>query len=174
MDTRERNRLKGELAQLGIKGDYLSTWQAKGDTWLHVDRLTVGGGVWKQAGSLIPNQNTHMEHLLRRALKGVLPFKPSRDCLCKGCRERDWDRVRIDQEGQIWPIEDESVQETNAFSNPAEESVQVVAVPVVHKSNNKSVYACPDCDFKAREGSKHPKRNFNIHRRQNHKDLVAA
>jgi hypothetical protein len=153
MDTRERTHLRAELKKLGIVGDFLDSWQPREDLWLHKPWMTTEGAEARPAGSLIGNQPSDMDHKLRLAVRGALPWKPSRECACKGCRERDWENVTITDEGHISVIEQaEAVVE------------KVAAVP----------HACPDCDFVVKASSKKPMVSLTGHRRAKHKELVTA
>lgn len=162
MDTAERSRLKEELGKLGIQGDYLESWQRREDLWRHRPQLNISGIESKPAGTVVPNQPSDMDHKYRLAVRGVLPWKPSRACACKACRERDWDRVVLSDEGHITMLE--AVKDTPVVSNGAFDSFQGGSTE------------CPECDFVAPPRIKNPKLSVKTHQRQKHskKELVTA
>ena len=155
MNTNERNRLKIELGKMGIRGDYLGSWQPRRDMWRHKAQLNNFEKEIAPAGSVVSNQPTLWDHQLRLSKRGVLPWKPTAECGCKACRERDWSRAEIDDKGQIAMIEP-ATESFAEFTTEPEDRVK-----------------CDDCDFVVREDSKNPAGSLRFHRRK-HKETVAA
>jgi hypothetical protein len=162
MNTAERQVLKRELATFGIKGDYLEGWQPREDLWRHTPKFNLNGDQTRPAGAIVPNQPTEWDHKLGLAKRGVLQWKPTKDCACKACRERDWDRVVLSDEGHITMLE--AVKDTPVVSNGAFDSFQGGSTE------------CPECDFVAPPRIKNPKLSVKTHQRQKHKkkELVTA
>ena len=160
MNTKERSELKRELAKMGIKGDYLNGWQPREDLWRHKPGLNNFGKEVFRAGAVVANQPSLWDHKLRMAVRGILPWKPNALCQCKACRERDWDRAIIDEDGQI------TMMDVDAF-----ESFEDAPEPEVVSDRP----ACPedDCGFVVRADSKNPSSSLRFHRRS-HKAVVAA
>ena len=161
MNTVERQQLKRELGKLGIRGEYLEGWQPREDLWRHKPGLNNFGKEVKPVGSVVANQPSDWDHKLRLAVRGTLPWRPTRDCQCKACRERDWDKVVIDEEGQISMIAEEEVSPFQAFEDPPK--------PIVPDETK-----CPDCDFVVRADSKSPKASLRFHRLGKHKEAKVA
>jgi len=157
MNTVERTYLKGELAKMGIKGDYLDSWQPRGPMWRHKPQLNISGNEVQPAGIEIPNQPLLWDHQLRMAVRiGALPWKPSKDCGCKLCRERDWSKVTVNEEGHIHLIVE---KESPVGNSDAFESFQT-----------KSINQCPDCDFVVKSDSKNPVGSLRFHRMGKHRE----
>jgi len=102
-----------------------------------------------------------MDHKLRMAVNGVLPWKPTRDCQCKACRERDWDSAVVNEEGHISILVKEEVSPFQAFEDPPK--------PVAPDQTK-----CPDCDFVVRADSKSPKASLRFHRLGKHSEAKVA
>lgn len=100
MDAEDRKRLRAELKKIGIKGDYLDSWQPRKDLWRHTAMLNNEGKEAKPAGMYVPNQPGDPDSLVRLSVRGLLPWKPTKDCRCKACRERDWQNTFIDRDGE--------------------------------------------------------------------------
>lgn len=163
MDTKERARLKAELKRLGIEGEYLNSWQAREDLYLHIPQLNNFGKEVRSAGTTIANQPSIWDHKLRMARRGVLPFRPSRECKCKGCRERDWDNVVVNEEGHISVIVVDQSVSLGPAANPKGDPIELLSGH------------CLDCDFVVKESSKNPASSLRFHRMAKHnKVLVAA
>ena len=94
----ERQDLRKELSSLGFRGDYINSWPEKSNCWRHIPWYNQNGTLVQSAGMYIPNQPAHPDHARRLSVRGILPWPPNQDCLCKGCRERDWDKVEIIQD----------------------------------------------------------------------------
>ena len=161
MNTAERQELKKELARYGIKGEYLKEWQPREDLWRHAPKLNINGAQTRPAGAIVPNQPADMDHKLRMAVKGVLPWKPMRDCQCKACRERDWDSAVVNEDGHISILVKEEVSPFQAFEDPPK--------PIVPDETK-----CPDCDFVVRADSKSPKASMRFHRLGKHCEAMVA
>jgi len=161
MNTAERLSLKRELSKFGIRGEYLDGWQPREDLWRHAPKLNITGTQTRPAGAIVPNQPADMDHKLRMAVNGVLPWKPMRDCRCKACRERDWDSAVVNEEGHISILVKEEVSPFQAFEDPPK--------PVVPDETK-----CPDCDFVVRADSKSPKASLRFHRLGKHSEAKVA
>ena len=161
MNTAERLSLKRELSKFGIRGEYLDSWQPREDLWRHAPKLNITGAHTRPAGAVVPNQPADMDHKLRMAVNGVLPWKPTRDCQCKACRERDWDSAVVNEEGHISILVKEEVSPFQAFEDPPKH-----IVPDETK--------CPDCDFVVKADSKSPKASLRFHRLGKHKEAKVA
>jgi len=159
MDLAERNRLKAELRKMGIKGEYLDSWQPREDLWRHKPQLNNNGKEIKPAGAVVPNQPSDLDHKMRLAIRGILPWKPDKTCMCKGCRERDWDRAIINDEGHISVPDVAEESPFEAFEAPEG------ALPERLK--------CDDCDYVVKADNKRPAASLRLHRRK-HKETVAA
>jgi hypothetical protein len=162
MNTAERQTLKRELATFGIKGDYLEGWQPREDLWRHAPKFNLNGAQTSPAGAIVPNQPTEWDHKLRLAKRGVLQWKPTKDCACKACRERDWTRAEIDDIGQITMVAEPVASPFKEFEAPRKQRAKVERVK------------CPDCDFLVKARSKNPGASMRFHRRAKHKQEVAA
>ena len=154
MNTVERNSLKKELALLGIRGEYLEGWQVKEDLWGHKPKLNIDGVEVKPAGYGVPNQPADMDHKYRLAIRGVLPWRPSESCGCKACRERDWSKFIINDEGHIIMAQENTGSSFEDFVD--------------------SRLKCDDCEYVVKAESRDPKASLRLHRRGKHKELVAA
>jgi len=172
MNSRERNELKESLTKIGIKGEYLDIWQAKIDLYLHTDRYTIDGKIFRYAGTTIPNQNSTLDSLHRQAWKGAYPFRPSPSCGCKGvnsdekiyspCQDRDWSKFDIQKNGEIVPkvVEDETL-----FSDFVEK--QIDNLPDMNEQSFEP--DCPHCDYKVKKETKNRNRAIAAHIRFGHK-----
>ena len=162
MNTAERQTLKRELATFGIKGDYLERWQPREDLWRHAPKFNLNGVQTRPVGAIVPNQPSVWDHKSRLAKRGVLPWKPTRDCECKACRERDWDRVVVDDVGQITIMGEEEESPFKEFEAPPK------------KIEKAKRLECSDCKFMVKSRSRNPSASMRFHRRAKHKQEVAA
>ena len=161
MNTAERQELKRELSRYGIKGEYLKEWQPSENLWRHAPKFNIDGSQTRPAGAKVSNQPAYMDHKLRMAVQGVLPWQPAKDCRCKACRERDWDRAVINEEGHILMLPDNEESPFKEFEDKPEDDDEFTA-------------KCSDCDYVVRPDSKNPRNSMRFHRKVKHGETLAA
>jgi hypothetical protein len=90
MDWKRTQEAKKLLTSQGYAWNYLDTWQPRVLYFWHRPRVNIDRIVVQPAGTELPQQPGHPDHATRLARRGLLQWPPSKDCICKGCRERDW------------------------------------------------------------------------------------
>lgn len=146
MNQEERERLRGELAKLGVKGSYLDSWQPKQDGWRHRAGLNVDGVEVSPAGSKVPNMPGNPDTTVRLAVRGIFPYRPSSSCKCKDCRARAWEKYTEDADGCL-------------VLKPKQEPVEV---------EGGKVLACDLCSYVTKPGSKNRPASLRFHKLSQH------
>lgn len=152
MNQEEREKLRAELAKLGVKGEYLDSWQPRQDGWRHRPGLNVEGAEVTPAGTQVPNLPGNPDSTARYAVRGIFPYRPSPSCRCKDCRTRVWEKFIEDSEGHLVP-------------KPKQEA----AIVDGHKS-----YACSKCDWVTPPTSKNAGASLHFHEMHRHDPVKVA
>lgn len=140
MTPEERRAFQVEMGKLGITGDLLDSWPPKQNWWRHIPQMNNRGKAVKPAGTAAPNQPGHPDTTQRLARRGLLPWQPSSDCKCRGCRERDWAKTVVDAEGLLYgdtgdvPLPEGFAEGSMTVAPPAQEQTQPQAM-------------CPECGW---------------------------